>query len=209
MSSATLVRNEAATETPKARGVDMKLEVAVIPVSDVDRAKRFYLDLGWRLDADFIRSNGSRAVQLTPPGSPSSIHLGDKPGLFLIVSDLETARSELIEHGVDVSEAFHFGKEGRTSGPDPEQRSYASLASFSDPDGNSWLLQEITARLPGRVDGNETTFTSSTELAAALRRASIAHGEHEKRTGGQRDENWPDWYATYMVAEQAGKELPL
>jgi catechol 2,3-dioxygenase-like lactoylglutathione lyase family enzyme len=188
----------------------MKLEVAVIPVADVDRAKRFYSDLGWRLDADFVRSDGSRAVQLTPPGSPGSIHLGSASGLFLIVSDIEKARAELIGRGVDVSEVFHpgAGPDGRVSGPDPDRRSYASFASFSDPDGNSWVLQEITARLPGRVDAGDTTFTSSTELRAALWRAALAHGEHEKRTGGQRDENWPDWYAAYMVAEQAGTELP-
>ncbi|RWG81485.1 MAG: glyoxalase [Mesorhizobium sp.] len=208
MSSATLVRNEPVTETQTARGVDMKLEVVVLPVSDVGRAKRFYQDLGWRLDADFLRSDGSRAVQLTPMGSPASIHLGDKPVFFLVVSDIEAARAELAERGVDISEVFHRGKEGPVNGRDPEWRSYGSLASFSDPDGNSWLLQEVTTRLPGRVDTDLTTFTSSTELAAALRRASAAHGEHEARTGGQRDENWPDWYAEYVVAEHAGKPLP-
>jgi catechol 2,3-dioxygenase-like lactoylglutathione lyase family enzyme len=186
----------------------MKLEVAVIPVSDIERAKSFYDGLGWRLDADFVRSDGSRAVQLTPPGSPASIHLGKKPGLFLIVSDIEAARAELAGRGVEVSEVFHFGKEGPVSGPDPDWPSYGSLASFSDPDGNGWLLQEVTTRLPGRVDTNVTAFTSATELAAALRRAGAAHGEHEKRNGGQRDENWPDWYAEYMVQEQAGKPLP-
>ncbi|MER9237050.1 glyoxalase [Mesorhizobium sp. M0622] len=207
----TQARSETAVETPGSRTVDMKLEVAVIPVSDVDRAKRFYDGLGWRLDADFVRSDGSRAVQFTPPGSPGSIHLGTTPALWLIVSDIVAARAELVEHGVDVSEVFHpgAGPGDRLSGPDPERRSYASFASFSDPDGNSWLLQEITARLPGRVDSDVTTFTSSTELAAALWRAALAHGEHEKRTGGQRDENWPDWYAEYMVAEHAGKPLPL
>jgi catechol 2,3-dioxygenase-like lactoylglutathione lyase family enzyme len=197
-----------AAATLKPRGVEMKLEVAVLPVADVDRAKRFYQKLGWRLDADFVRSDGSRAVQLTPPGSPASIHLGAKPLYFLIVSDISAARAELIEHGVDVSEIFHLGKEGRISGPSPELPSYGSLAAFSDPDGNAWLLQQVTARLPGRVDANTASFGSSSELAAALRRASVAHGEHEKRTGGERDENWPDWYADYVLAEQTGKPLP-
>jgi len=194
----------------------MKMEVVVIPVSDVDRAKRFYENLGWRLDADFVRVDGSRAVQFTPPGSPSSIQLGTGSALphFLVVNDIEAARSELVSRGVDVSEVFHDargvfhrgGREGRVSGPDPERRSYASFASFSDPDGNGWLFQEITERLPGRVE-DDTTFTSSHDLAAALRRAAAAHGEHEKRLGGP-DANWPDWYADYIVQEQAGKPLP-
>ncbi|MCP1967480.1 VOC family protein [Bradyrhizobium elkanii] len=189
--------------------IDMKLEVVVIPVSDVDRAKRFYEDLGWRLDADFVRADGSRALQLTPPGSPTSIHLDKGPALprFLIVNDIEAARAELIARGVDVSEVFHRGAEGRIEGPDPERPSYGSLATFNDPDGNVWLLQQVTQRLPGRVDGNSTTFASSADLAAALRRAAAAHGEHEKRTGGH-DANWPDWYADYIVREQAGKPLP-
>jgi catechol 2,3-dioxygenase-like lactoylglutathione lyase family enzyme len=202
------VRDEPTTEILRGQGIDMKLEVAVIPVRDVDRAKRFYEQLGWRLDADFLRSDGSRAVQLTPPGSPSSIHLGDKPVHFLVVSDIEAARAELAAHGVEVSEVFHRGKDGRVTGPDPERRSYGSLASFIDPDGNAWLLQEVTTRLPGRVDANIAAFTSLGELAAALRRAAAAHGEHEERNGGQRDENWPDWYAEYMLAEQTGKPLP-
>ena len=202
-------RDEAAIGSPKARSVDMKLEVAVIRVSDVDRAKRFYVGLGWRLDADFVRTDGSRAVQLTPPGSPASIQLGTGPTwpLYLVVSDIEAARAELVSRGADVSEVFHRGADGRIGGPDPEHRSYASLAVFSDPDGNSWLMQEVTARLPGRVDADDTTFTSSSELAAALRRAATAHGGHEKRIGRQ-DPDWPDWYAEYIVREQAGKELP-
>ncbi|MTV16072.1 MULTISPECIES: VOC family protein [Bradyrhizobium] len=189
--------------------IDMKLEVVVIPVSDVDRAKRFYENLGWRLDADFVRADGSRALQLTPPGSPTSIHLDKGPALprFLIVNDIEAARADLIARGVDVSEVFHRGAAGRIKGPDPERPSYGSLATFSDPDGNVWLLQQVTQRLPGRVDGNSTTFASSADLAAALRRAAAAHGEHEKRTGGH-DANWPDWYAEYIVREQAGKSLP-
>jgi catechol 2,3-dioxygenase-like lactoylglutathione lyase family enzyme len=208
----------------------MKLEVIVIPVSDVDRAKRFYSNLGWRLDAEFAAGDDFRVIQFTPPGSGCSVIFGKNvtaaapgsaQGLYLIVSDIKAARDELLGRGVDISEVFHdagdvhagtdepylFGRV-RVSGRDPEHRSYRSFASFSDPDGNGWLLQEVTARLPGRVDANVTTFTSSTELTAALRRASAAHGEHEKRTGGQRDENWPDWYAAYMVAEHAGKPLP-
>ncbi|MCC8972105.1 VOC family protein [Bradyrhizobium brasilense] len=196
------------TESKKP-GIDMKLEVVVIPVSDVDRAKRFYENLGWRLDADFVRADGSRALQLTPPGSPTSIHLDKGSALprFLIVNDIEAARADLIARGVDVSEVFHRGAAGRITGPDPERPSYGSLATFNDPDGNVWLLQQVTQRLPGRVDGSSTTFTSSTDLAAALRRASAAHGEHEKRTDGH-DANWPDWYADYIVREQAGSPLP-
>jgi catechol 2,3-dioxygenase-like lactoylglutathione lyase family enzyme len=197
--------------------MDMKLEVVVIPVSDVERAKRFYGGLGWRLDADVAAGDGFRVVQFTPPGSPASIHFGKgvtsaPPGsaqnLYLVVSDIEAARAELVGRGVDVSELLHRTREGFVSGPDPERRSYATFASFSDPDGNRWLLQEITARMPGRVDADVTTFTASTELAAALRRAAAAHGEHEKRTGQQHSPDWPDWYAEYMVREQAGKPLP-
>jgi catechol 2,3-dioxygenase-like lactoylglutathione lyase family enzyme len=216
--SSTQVRSETAIETPRARRVDMKLEVVVIPVSDVDRAKRFYGDLGWRLDADFVVGDEFRVVQFTPPGSPCSIHFGtgitsavpgSAQGLYLVVSDIEAARAELVDRGADVSEVFHRAGPGKPalSGPHPERGSYRSYASFSDPDGNSWLLQEVTARLPGRVDANDTTFTSPTELASALRRAEAAHGEHEKRTG-QRDADWPSWYAEYIVREQAGKPLP-
>jgi catechol 2,3-dioxygenase-like lactoylglutathione lyase family enzyme len=216
--SSTQVRSETATETPRARKVDMKLEVVVIPVSDVERAKRFYGGLGWRLDADFVVGDEFRGVQFTPPGSPCSIHFGTgltsaAPGsarnLYLVVSDIEAARAELVGRGVDVSEVFHRAGPGKPplSGRDPERRSYSSYATFSDPDGNGWLLQEVTVRLPGRVDADDTTFTSSTELATALRRAAAAHGEHEKRTG-QHDADWPDWYAEYMVREQAGKPLP-
>ena len=205
-----------AVETPQARAVDMKLEVVVVPVSDVDRAKRFYGSLGWRLDADIARGDAFRIVQFTPPGSPCSIHFGkgtsavpgSQQGLYLIVSDIEAARAELVERGVQVSEVFHLTPgEAPQGGPDPQRRSYASFAQFSDPDGNRWLLQEVTARLPGRVDAHDTTFHSPTELAIALRRAETAHGEHEKRTG-ERDADWPSWYATYMVAEQTGVPLP-
>jgi catechol 2,3-dioxygenase-like lactoylglutathione lyase family enzyme len=198
--------------------IDMKLEVVVIPVSDIDRAKKFYGGMGWRLDADFVIGDDFRIVQFTPPGSACSIHFGrgitttapgSAYGLYLVVSDIKTARAELVADGVQVSELFHReGSEARVPGADPQQRSYASRASFSDPDGNGWLLQEVTARLPGRIAEGDTTFTSSTELASALRRAEAAHGEHEKRTG-QRDANWADWYAEYMVSEQAGKPLPL
>ncbi len=193
---------------PGFRKVDFKLEVAVLPVADVDRAKRFYQNLGWRLDADFTRKDGSRAVQLTPPGSPTSIHLGDKPLHFLIVSDINAARAELARRGVEVSGVFHRGKDGVTAGPDPASPSYGSLATFSDPDGNAWLLQEVTTRLPGRVDPDVVSFASAAEIAAALRRAATAHGAHEAREGGQYDENWPDWYAEYLFAEQTGKPLP-
>jgi catechol 2,3-dioxygenase-like lactoylglutathione lyase family enzyme len=217
--SMTEARSKTASNAPRSPRVDMKLEVIVIPVSDIERAKQFYgRTLGWRLDADFAVGDTFRAVQFTPPGSPASIHFGkgvtsaapgSAQGLFLVVSDIEAARAALVDHGVGVSEVFHRAGPGKAavSGRDPERRSYSSFATFSDPDGNSWLLQEITARLPGRVDA-DTTFASSTELAAALRRAGAAHGQHEERTGGQRDENWPDWYAEYMVAEQAGKPLP-
>jgi len=196
--------------------MDMKLEVVVIPVSDVERAKRFYGGLGWRLDADIARGT-FRLVQFTPPGSSCSIQFGTgltrsaagcTQSIYLVVSDIEAARSELIARGVEVSEVFHRGgPTGRLSGPDPARASYASFVSFADPDGNSWLVQEVTVRLPGRVNADVTKFTSPTELAGALRRAEAAHGEHEKRTG-QRDANWADWYAEYIVREQAGGELP-
>ncbi|HME37533.1 MAG TPA: VOC family protein [Steroidobacteraceae bacterium] len=200
-----------------ARKVDMKLEVVVIPVSDVDRAKRFYGNLGWRLDADFVRGSEFRIVQFTPPGSPCSIQFGtgitsaapgSAQGIYLVVSDIVAARAELVAQGVAVSDLFHrVGTEGPFSGPDPQRRSYATRASFSDPDGNGWVLQEITVRLPGRIDSDGTTFTSSSALADALRRAATAHGEHEKRIG-RRDEDWPTWYAEYLVREQSGKPLP-
>ncbi len=215
--SSTQVRSETATETPRARRVGMGLEVVVIPVSDVDRAKRFYSNLGWRLDADFVVSDAFRVVQFTPPGSSCSIHFGtgvtsavpgSVRGLYLVVSDIEAAHAELVARGVDVSEVFHrWVGEDPSSGPDPARRSYASYATFSDPDGNEWLLQEVTTRLPGRIDPNATSFASASDLASAMRRASAAHGEHEKRIGGAHA-NWSDWYAAYMVAEQAGKELP-
>jgi catechol 2,3-dioxygenase-like lactoylglutathione lyase family enzyme len=224
----TQAHGETAVEPSKARGIDMKFEIAVIPVSDVDRAKAFYSKLGWRLDADFAGDDW-RVIQFTPPGSPASVIFGKNvtaaapgsaQGLYLIVSDIEAARAELLSRGVAIGEVFHgagdvhagtdepyLSGRRRVSGPDPKRGSYGSYASFNDPDGNGWLFQEITARLPGRVDASDTTFTSSTELAAALRRAAAAHGEHEKRIG-QHDENWPDWYAESIVREQAGKQLP-
>lgn len=202
------------------RTVDMKLEVVVIPVADVDRAKQFYTQLGWRLDVDLVKDDQFRVVHFTPPGSHCSVLFGngvttEEPGsvqgLHLIVSDVEAARAELVERGVEVSEVFHdvggvfhhAGEEGRLSGPHPARATYGSFASFSDPDGNGWVFQEVTTRLPGRVEAGDTTFGSSKELAGALRRAAAAHGEHEKKTG-QHDENWADWYAEFMVREQAG-----
>ena len=216
----TQVRSITTAETAKARPVDMKLEVVAIPVSDVERSKRFYEGLKWRLDADFAVGDNFRVLQFTPPGSPASFHFGkgvtsaapgSANGLYLVVSDIEAARAELTSHGADVGEIFHVAGPGQpaVSGLDPERRSYFSYATFKDPDGNAWLLQEVTTRFPGRVDADETTFASVADLASAMRRASVAHGEHEKRTGDQHDVNWPDWYAEYMVAEQAGKELPL
>ena len=189
-------------------------------VAKVDRAKKFYGDLGWRLDADFS-AGGGRVVQYTPPGSECSIQFGTNltsaaPGpaqcLFLIVSDIQAAREELRGHGVAVSDVFHFtgfnrlDASARVSGPAPNRQSYGSFVLFSDPDGNGWLVQEITTRLPGRIDPAATSFGSANDLATALRRAAAAHGEHEKRLG--MDANWPDWYASFMVAEQAGKDLP-
>ena len=208
------------------KNVDLKLEAVVIPVSDADRAKEFYGRLGWRLDADFAFDNGFRVVQFTPPGSGNSLQFGTNitsaapgsaRGLYLVVSDIEAARDDLVAHGAEVSEVFHAGTPGaqfqpesaggRVSGPAPGDASYGSFATFGDPDGNGWLLQEVTTRLPGRIDATETAFASTADLASALRRAEAAHGEHEKRIG-HADPDWPDWYADYMVREQAGTELP-
>jgi catechol 2,3-dioxygenase-like lactoylglutathione lyase family enzyme len=208
--------------------VDMKFEIVVVPVSDIDRAKEFYAKLGWRLDADYDNGKDFRIIQFTPPGSSCSVIFGKNvtpaapgstQGLYLIVSDIQAAREELVDRGVQISEVFHnegvyagtdepflFGRV-RVSGPDPDRRSYRSFASFRDPDGNGWLFQEITTRLAGRIDPAAPTFASANDLASAMRRASIAHGEHEKRIGAA-DPNWPNWYAAYMVAEQAGTELP-
>jgi catechol 2,3-dioxygenase-like lactoylglutathione lyase family enzyme len=207
--------------------LDTKLEAVVIPVADADRAKEFYARLGWRLDADFGFDDGFRVVQFTPPGSSASVQFGtdittaepgSAQGLYLIVSDIQAARDELAARGAQISEVFHpaapgaqfrpIGDRGRTAGPADGHKSYGSFATFRDPDGNEWLLQEVTTRIPGRIDTSETSFASTGDLANAMRRASVAHGEHEKRNGGAYDVNWPDWYAAYMVAEQAGTELP-
>jgi catechol 2,3-dioxygenase-like lactoylglutathione lyase family enzyme len=206
--------------------IDQKLEVLVIPVSDVDRAKQFYTSLGWRLDADFAFENGFRVVQFTPPGSMCSVQFGSRitsaapgsaQGCYLVVSDIEAARSELVARGIAIGEVFHPGvpgaqfqssdERGRLSGPAPKHATYSSFATFKDPDGNEWLLQEVTARMPGRIDSGATTYVSASDLASALRRAESAHGEHEKRIG-KSDPNWPAWYAEFMVREQSGKEPP-
>jgi catechol 2,3-dioxygenase-like lactoylglutathione lyase family enzyme len=215
---------------------DLKFEAVVVPVTDVDRAKTYYTGLGWRLDADFAFDNGFRVVQYTPPGSGTSVQFGSNittaetgsaQGLYLVVSDIQTARDQLAARGAEVSEVFHpgtpgaqfkpadttdttdtTGTTGRVSGTADDNASYASFATFSDPDGNTWLLQEITTRLPGRIVATQTAYPSVYDLSKALQRAATAHGEHEKRTGGY-DENWPDWYAAYMVAEQSGTQLPL
>jgi catechol 2,3-dioxygenase-like lactoylglutathione lyase family enzyme len=227
--STTEARIETAARTAKGETVDMKLEIVVIPVSDVDRAKAFYTSLGWRQDAEFADGDDFRILQFTPPGSGCSIIFGKNvtaatpgsaQGLYLIVSDIEAARLELQSHAVEVSGVFHsagqhlgpdepylFGRT-RVAGPDPDHGSYRSFASFHDPDGNGWLLQEVTNRLPGRIDSNVTSFASAADLADAMRRAETAHGEHEKRLG-QRDANWPDWYAAYMISEQTGAQPPL
>lgn len=197
---------------------DMKLEVVVIPVSDVERAKRFYTELGWRLDADFSAEGGFRGVQFTPPGSTCSIHIGSgvttaKPGsaqnMYLVVTDIAAARAELVDRGVTVSDIFHRPGPGKSAVPGvhPERATYSSFATFNDPDGNTWLLQEITSRFPGRMDP-EAVFRSPTDLSTALRRASEAHGEHEKRNPGQKHDDWPEWYASYILAEQTGQPLP-
>ena len=212
--SSTQMSNEHATRIPTAGMVDMKLEVVVIPVSDVDRAKRFYGSLGWRLDADFATGEDWRVVQLTPPGSPCSIIFGkgvttavpgSVQGPFLIVDDIEAARAELIGHGVDVSEVFHFegglhvtGTKGRVPGPDPEGHSYRSWASFSDPDGNGWLLQEIKTRLPGRGLSSMDVAT----LTELLRETEKRHGEYEATAPKH---HWSGWYAAYIVARERGR----
>lgn len=223
----TMTETDTSEATDGASGnVDLKFEAVVIGVSDADRAKEFYLSLGWRLDADFGFDNGFRVVQFTPPGSGCSVQFGthittaapgSAQGLYLIVSDIQTARDELISRGAAVSEVFHPGSPGaqfqpdgaagRLSGSAPDRASYSTFATFLDPDGNGWLLQEITTRLPGRIDAVETSFASTADLASALRRVAAAHGEHEARTG-EEDADWPDWYADYLVREQSGEELP-
>jgi catechol 2,3-dioxygenase-like lactoylglutathione lyase family enzyme len=213
-----------ASATSSVAEVDMKLEVVVIPVSDVDRAKEFYAKLGWRFDGDFVDELGAHSIQFTPTGSACSVQFGTSattaaPGsaqaLHLIVSDIDAARAQLLAAGVDASEVYHCasgyacrypGHDGRVSGRHPDGGTYGSFVSFEDPDGNGWVLQEVTARFPGRVEG-ETAYSSAGDLSQALRRAAAAHGQHEARTG-EADANWPDWYAEYMVREQSGQELP-
>ena len=211
---------------PSRPPADLKLEAVVIPVADADRSKAFYAGLGWRLDADFSFDNGFRVVQFTPPGSQCSVQFGthitdaqpgSAHGLYLIVSDIEAARRGLVGLGAAVSDVFHPGAPGaqldpegtggRVDGADPDHKSYNSFATFDDPDGNSWLLQEVTDRLPGRLDPATTSFDSVGDLAAALRRAESAHAAHEQRIGGA-DPDWPDWYAEYMVSEQSGQKVP-
>jgi catechol 2,3-dioxygenase-like lactoylglutathione lyase family enzyme len=221
----TDVGHSAETGGTAANGsVDLKLEAIVIPVADAERSKAFYARLGWRLDADFSFDNGFRVVQFTPPGSPCSVQFGTKitdappgsaHGLYLVVSDIDAGRDELTRLGAEVTEVFHSGAPGaqldpegagrRVSGPDPDHKSYSSFAIFEDPDGNAWLLQEVTDRLPGRVETATTSFSSAGDLASALRRAETAHGEHERRIG-RADPDWPDWYAEYMTREQTGPE---
>jgi catechol 2,3-dioxygenase-like lactoylglutathione lyase family enzyme len=210
-----------------AAALDLRLEAVVIPVADVERSKEFYAALGWRLDADFAFDNGFRVVQFTPPGSGCSIQFGTNittaapgtaAGLYLIVSDIEAVREDLLARGVKASEVFHAdepgaqfqpeGAAGRVGGRGPEDGSYRTFVTFQDPDENGWLVQEVTTRLPGRVGDAETTYGTAADLESALRRAAAAHGEHETRTG-QADENWPQWYAAYLVAERAGTQLPL
>jgi catechol 2,3-dioxygenase-like lactoylglutathione lyase family enzyme len=218
---------EATSSSPDAAvgPVDMHLEVDIIPVSDVDRAKQFYQRLGWRLDDDVAPLDGLRIVQFTPPGSATSITFGlglttAAPGSAeggLTVSDIEAAHAELTGRGIDTSEIWHgppFPVQARQPGPDPEHTSYGSFCSFTDPDGNTWLVQEVTTRLPGRIAA-DTAYASPADLLGALQRAEAAHVEHQKRTGrahlfhrSEHDENWPAWYAAYMVAEQAGTDLP-
>jgi catechol 2,3-dioxygenase-like lactoylglutathione lyase family enzyme len=213
-------------QTRATGGPDQRLEVVVIPVADADRSKAFYGGLGWRLDADLSFDNGVRIVQFTPPGSGCSIQFGvqltpappgSAHGLYLVVEDIEAARAELAAGGASVSDVFHAGTpgaqfkvddtSGRAAGRAPDHASYGTFATFEDPDGNSWLLQEVTKRLPGRIDAGLTSYGSASELADAMRRAEAAHGEHEKRIG-KADPDWPGWYADFMVREQAGLDPP-
>ena len=226
MASLSEVRSKSAINGAKATRLDLKFEAVVIPVSDVERAKQFYTKLGWRLDADFAFDNGFRLIQFTPPGSSCSVQFGAKitsaapgsaRGLYLAVSDIQPVRDELVGRGIEVSEVFHAGTpgiqfqsdgtSGRITGPAPDHASYRSFATFSDPDGNGWLIQEVTTRLPGQTDFGATSYTSVNDLASAIGRAAAAHGPHEAKIE-QSNSNWPDWYAKYMSAEQAGTKLP-
>lgn len=203
---------------PEPSSSDFKLEVITIPVSDVERAKRFYEQLGWRLDADLANGESFRVLQFTPPGSSCSVHIGNgitpsppgsAHGIFLVVTDIGAARSELIQHGIEVGDIFHrMPGEAPAAGPHAARQTYCSYASFSDPDGNGWLLQEVTSRLPGRLDTNTLHFNSRAALEAALRRTAIAHEEYEERTGTEYDADWPRWYADYLFADLAGGPLP-
>jgi catechol 2,3-dioxygenase-like lactoylglutathione lyase family enzyme len=224
--SSTEARSNRTSSDVAAGRVDMRFEVQIIPVSDVDRSKQFYQRLGWRLDSDVAPLDGLRIVQFTPPGSAASVTFGQgltaaAPGSAeggLIVSGIEAAHAELAGRGIETSEIWHgppFPPEARQPGPDPEHTSYGSFFSFTDPDGNIWLVQEVTTRLPGRVDGTGTAFASTADLASALRRAEAAHREHEKRAGQSHlfhrpghDEDWSAWYAAYLASEQAGTDLP-
>jgi len=214
MATLTQQINSNDASTANLAKIDQKIEVTIFPVADVDRAKEFYLKLGWRLDADF-NFPSFRVVQVTPHGSTCSLQFGTHltsaaPGSgkgYIIVSDIVTARNALTAEGVQVGDFFHLGQNGAEPGLDPERRTYRSRAEFKDPDGNSWVLQEITSRLPGRVEPGRASFASASDLASALKRAALAHGQHEARIG-QRDDNWPAWYAEYMVREQTGQELP-
>ena len=215
MASLTERRSNDATAASVA-GVDLKLEAVVIPVSDVDRAKKFYRNLGWRLDADFAFDNGFRVVQVTPPGSGCSVQFGTKittatpgsaQGLYLIVANVEAARKQLVARGIEVSDVFHAARpgaqfrpdnNGRVSGPEPDHRSYFTFATFDDPDGNTWLLQEVTTRLPGRGLSNFDVAT----LTEFLREAEQHHGEYEPTAPKH---HWSGWYASYIVARQEGK----
>jgi len=223
--SATKAQGASSEASPRRR-VDLKLEVVIIPVSDVDRSRAFYEQLGWRLDADDAPLEGLRIVQFTPPGSGTSVTFGlgltaAAPGSAeagLVVSDIEAARDDLVGRNIDVSAIWHgppFPVEARQPGPDPERTSYGSFLLFTDPDGNTWLVQEVTTRLPGRMNAAETGYVSPADLEGALRRAEAAHREREKRDvrsrlfhRNEQDTNWPAWYAAYMVAEQAGSDLP-
>jgi len=215
MATSSAINNEPVASGAK---VDMKFEVIVIPVADVDRSKAFYSKLGWRLDADFPFDNGFRVVQFTPPGSGCSVTFGKgitaaAPGSAagaMVVSDIVAAHEDLVGRGIEASDMWHgapFPPEARVKGPDPKRTSYGSFFAFNDPDGNAWIVQEVTRRAPGRIDPATTTFASASDLASAIRHAAAAHGKQEK-SNGQRDANWPDWYAAYIAAEQAGTELP-
>lgn len=211
--------------SPSSEPADLKLEAVVIPAADADRSEAFYAGLGWRLDSDFSFDNGFRVAQFTPPGSRCSVQFGTNitgappgsaHGLYLVLSDIEAERDELVSRGATVSGVFHSRAPGaqldpegtgdRVNGPDPDHKSYNSFATFEDPDGNSWLLQEVTGRLPGRLDPTTTSFNSAGDLAPALHRAESAHAQHEKRIG-RADSDWPDWYPEYMVRGRSGQEV--